>query len=60
MIPHDLDLGTLPGLSGEVREKLERLRPRSVGQAARIEGVTPAALLLIAAHVKAGGTRKRA
>jgi tRNA uridine 5-carboxymethylaminomethyl modification enzyme len=41
------------GLSNEVRQKLERIRPATLGQAARIEGVTAAALTLILAHVKA-------
>ncbi|MGD9739691.1 MAG: tRNA uridine-5-carboxymethylaminomethyl(34) synthesis enzyme MnmG [Bauldia sp.] len=40
----DLDVDALPGLSNEVREKLKRVRPRSLGQASRIEGMTPAAL----------------
>ncbi|MCW5712921.1 MAG: tRNA uridine-5-carboxymethylaminomethyl(34) synthesis enzyme MnmG [Bauldia sp.] len=44
-----LDVDAIPGLSNEVREKLKRVQPRSVGQAARIEGVTPAALGLLMA-----------
>jgi len=40
------------GLSNEVRQKLERIRPTTLGQAARIEGVTAAALTLVLAHVK--------
>ena len=40
------------GLSNEVRQKLERIRPATLGQAARIEGVTAAALTLVLAHVK--------
>ncbi len=50
-----LDVDAIPGLSNEVREKLKRVQPRSVGQAARIEGLTPAALgLLMAWSRKAG------
>ncbi|WP_183470710.1 tRNA uridine-5-carboxymethylaminomethyl(34) synthesis enzyme MnmG [Limimaricola variabilis] len=46
-LPHDLDYGTIPGLSSELRFKLERHRPASVGEAARIEGMTAAGLLLL-------------
>lgn len=50
-----MDVDAIPGLSNEVREKLKRVQPRSVGQAARIEGLTPAALgLLMAWSRKAG------
>jgi tRNA uridine 5-carboxymethylaminomethyl modification enzyme len=51
-IPDDFDYAGVTGLSNEMREKLESLRPISVGQASRIEGVTPAALMLVAAHLK--------
>ncbi len=51
-IPSALDYGRLAGLSNEVREKLNRVRPTTLGQAARIDGVTPAALTLILAHVR--------
>ena len=47
-------------LSMEVRQKLESIRPRTVGQAGRIDGVTPAALTLIVAHIRRGGKRKSA
>lgn len=47
-----LDYRTLAGLSGELRSKLESIRPRSIGEAAGIEGMTPAALLLIAATAR--------
>ncbi len=53
-LPASLDYGAIAGLSNEVRQKLERIRPATLGQAARIEGVTPAALTLVLAHVKAG------
>lgn len=45
----ELDVDVIPGLSIEVREKLKRIRPSSVGQASRIEGMTPAALALLLA-----------
>jgi tRNA uridine 5-carboxymethylaminomethyl modification enzyme len=57
-LPADLDYGAVVGLSNEVRQKLERIRPATLGQAARIEGVTAAALTLVLAYVK--GTRKAA
>ncbi|MGO4570782.1 tRNA uridine-5-carboxymethylaminomethyl(34) synthesis enzyme MnmG [Microvirga sp. 2TAF3] len=47
-----IDFQKLPGLSNEIKAKLDRVRPRTLGQAARIEGVTPAALTLLAAHAK--------
>jgi tRNA uridine 5-carboxymethylaminomethyl modification enzyme len=51
-LPVGLDYGAVIGLSNEVRQKLERIRPATLGQAARIEGVTAAALTLVLAHVK--------
>jgi tRNA uridine 5-carboxymethylaminomethyl modification enzyme len=51
-LPADLDYDAVPGLSSEVRAKLARARPESLGQAARISGVTPAAVTLLLAHVK--------
>jgi len=59
-IPDGFDYGALPGLSSEAVEKLTRLRPRSLGQASRISGVTPAAIAIIRVHVRrpnAGGNR---
>ena len=51
-IPTDLDFGALPGLSNEIRLRLARVRPGTMGQAGRIEGMTPAALTVLAAHVR--------
>jgi len=51
-LPAGLDYGGVIGLSNEVRSKLEAIRPATLGQAARIEGVTAAALTLVLAHVK--------
>ena len=51
-LPDDLDYGALRGLSNEVRQKLESVRPRTIGQAGRIDGVTPTALTLLAAHLR--------
>ena len=53
-LPANLDYASVVGLSNEVRQKLERIRPATLGQAARIEGVTAAALTLVLAHVKGG------
>ena len=51
-LPDDLDYAAVRGLSTEVREMLERYRPASVGQAARVAGVTPAAISLLLVHLK--------
>jgi tRNA uridine 5-carboxymethylaminomethyl modification enzyme len=51
-IPADLDYDQVPGLSHEVRHKLKEVRPRSLGQAARISGVTPAALAVLMVYLK--------
>lgn len=52
VIPADMDYRTIPGLTSEVREKLERFRPDTLGQAARIQGVTPAAIAIVAIAIK--------
>lgn len=54
-LPDDLDYAAVRGLSSEVRQKLEANRPRTIGQAARIDGVTPAALTLLAARLRRRG-----
>jgi tRNA uridine 5-carboxymethylaminomethyl modification enzyme len=59
-IPAGCDFDALPGLSTEVRQKLGRHRPATLAQAARIDGITPAALLLLLAHIKAAPARKSA
>ena len=51
-LPPDLDYERLSGLSNEIRHKFTAVRPTSLGQAGRIEGVTPAALALLAAHAR--------
>jgi tRNA uridine 5-carboxymethylaminomethyl modification enzyme len=53
-LPDDLDYTSLPGLSNEVKQKLQTHRPRTIGHASRIDGVTPAALTLLVAHVRRG------
>jgi tRNA uridine 5-carboxymethylaminomethyl modification enzyme len=57
-IPADFAFAALPGLSTELRHKLERHRPASLGQAARLDGMTPAALMLLLAHLKKGVAAK--
>jgi tRNA uridine 5-carboxymethylaminomethyl modification enzyme len=51
-LPENLDYAELAGLSNEVRQKLAATRPRTVGQAGRMDGITPAALTLLVAHLK--------
>ena len=53
-LPDDLDYEALPGLSNEVKQKLIAQRPRTIGHAGKIDGLTPAALTLLVAHVKRG------
>jgi tRNA uridine 5-carboxymethylaminomethyl modification enzyme len=51
-IPSSMDFSKIPGLSREVREKLTRARPVSIGQASQISGITPAALSIIMVYIK--------
>jgi tRNA uridine 5-carboxymethylaminomethyl modification enzyme len=59
-IPADFDYAAVASLSAEVRQKLERLRPATLAQASRMEGMTPAALMLLLAHLKKAPARKSA
>ncbi|MFO7287935.1 MAG: tRNA uridine-5-carboxymethylaminomethyl(34) synthesis enzyme MnmG [Gammaproteobacteria bacterium] len=52
VLPEDFDYRAVRGLSNEVREKLERIRPADIGQASRIAGMTPAAISLLLIHLK--------
>ena len=54
-LPDDLDYGRIGGISNEVREKLAAVRPATLGQAARMEGVTPGALSAVLAYIKRRG-----
>jgi len=58
-LPGDMDYAKVRGLSAEVQEKLSRQQPETVGQAARIPGVTPAAISLLLVHFKKSGARRR-
>jgi tRNA uridine 5-carboxymethylaminomethyl modification enzyme len=60
VLPDNLDYETLPGLSNEARQKLSAHRPRTIGQAGRIDGMTPAALTLLVAHMRRGGKKSAA
>ncbi len=51
-LPHNLDYGRIPGLSNELTQKLKSIRPRTIGHASRIDGITPVALTLLVAHVR--------
>jgi tRNA uridine 5-carboxymethylaminomethyl modification enzyme len=57
-LPLDLNYGGIVGLSSEVKQRLDRARPSTLAQAGRLEGITPAALLLLLAHVKKGTSRR--
>ncbi len=59
-IPDWIEYGAISGLSREMREKLERVRPGTIGQASRIPGVTPAALSLVHVSIKLQGARRLA
>jgi tRNA uridine 5-carboxymethylaminomethyl modification enzyme len=56
-LPDDIDYAGLPGLSNEVRHKLQAHRPRTIGHAGRLDGITPAALTLLVAHVRRQGRK---
>jgi tRNA uridine 5-carboxymethylaminomethyl modification enzyme len=56
-LPAQLDYDAVPGLSNESRQKLAAARPRTIGHASRLDGITPAALTLLAAHVRRGRFR---
>ena len=53
-LPDDLDYRTVRGFSAEVQQKLNQHKPETIGQAARISGITPAAISLLLVHLKRG------
>jgi len=59
-IPEWIEYSAISGLSREMREKLERVRPGTIGQASRIPGVTPAALSLVHVSIRLQGARRQA
>ena len=52
MIPKNIDYSKLSGLSNEVKSKFRLIRPKTLGQALRIDGITPAAAYILLSHVK--------
>ena len=58
LILADIDYSVVPGLSNEARSKLEATRPRTVGQAGRLDGLTPAALGILASYLRREARRK--
>jgi tRNA uridine 5-carboxymethylaminomethyl modification enzyme len=54
LLPPDLNYAAIPGLSREMVERFRRVQPRSLGQAARIPGVTPAAVFMLNVHLSHG------
>jgi tRNA uridine 5-carboxymethylaminomethyl modification enzyme len=58
-LPRELDYGQVQGLSTEVRQALRAVRPETLGQAARVPGVTPAAVSLLLVHLKRHGLSVR-
>lgn len=51
-VPESVDYTNVQGLSNEIQEKLDKVRPQTIGQAARVPGVTPAAISLLLVHLK--------
>ena len=52
IIPDDIDYDQFSGLSNEVKAKFKEIRPKTMGQALRIDGITPAAVYILLSHVK--------
>ncbi len=59
-LPEDLDYASVTGLSNEARQRLEAIRPHTLGQASRLEGVTPSTISLLLIHLKKHTYRKSA
>lgn len=55
ILPEDLDYKSIPGLSAEVSEKMSAIRPQSLGQAARISGITPASISILMVYLRKAG-----
>jgi tRNA uridine 5-carboxymethylaminomethyl modification enzyme len=51
-IPETIEIGSLPGLSNEIRQKIRSVKPQNIAQLQRIEGITPAAVGIVLAHLK--------
>ena len=59
-IPEDIDYHSFSGLSNEVKFKLKSIRPNTLGQALRIDGITPAAAIILLSFIKKKKSRARA
>ncbi|GAA4503502.1 tRNA uridine-5-carboxymethylaminomethyl(34) synthesis enzyme MnmG [Pseudaeromonas paramecii] len=59
LLPLDLDYAEVPGLSNEVKAKLNDAKPQTIGQAARIPGITPAAISILLVHLKKRGLLRK-
>lgn len=59
-LPSGIDYAAMPSLSAELRQKLAAVRPATLGQAARIDGMTPAALAVVLGHVRRHGRQSAA
>ena len=59
IIPRDIDYSKLSGLSNEVKSKFRLIKPKTLGQALRIDGITPAAVYILLSHVKRGHFKLR-
>ncbi|MBM9519339.1 tRNA uridine-5-carboxymethylaminomethyl(34) synthesis enzyme MnmG [Desulforhopalus vacuolatus] len=59
LLPDDMDYTVLSGLSNEVVEKLNKVRPKSLGQASRISGITPAAVSVLQVHIRRLSAQKK-
>ena len=59
VFPKGMDFGSLGGLSNEARQALETVKPQTLGQAARIPGITPAAAIILLRHARAQGQRRK-
>ena len=57
IIPEWFDYSTVSGLSREMREKMQHVRPQTIGQASRIPGVTPAAVSLVNVYIEIQGRK---
>ncbi len=57
IIPNDIKYDSLSGLSNEVKAKLSKIRPNTIGQATRIDGITPAAIIILLSHIKRSNKR---
>ena len=52
MIPENLNYDSFSGLSNEVKSKFKKIRPKTLGQALRIDGITPASVYILLSHLK--------